>query len=140
MADERQAGVLPPDFLWKLVASVNFMRLSSRKGAHEVLSSASCQGIRVREMAKKCELSELISLLRGFFGFGGLWRSSFTVPLGRSRLPSRGAGGMGTGWSVPGVVFACGRGGFAGHRPLDRHRLSKISVALKHFHKYCGAA
>ena len=61
-----------PDFLWNLVASVNFMRLSSRKGARAVLSSASWQEIRVREMAKKCELSELIRLLRGFFGFGGL--------------------------------------------------------------------
>ena len=30
----------PPDFLWNLVASVNFMRLSSRKGARAVLSSA----------------------------------------------------------------------------------------------------
>jgi len=62
----------PPDFLWNLVALVNFMRLSSRKGARAVLSSASRQEIRVREMAKKCELSELIRLLRGFFGFGGL--------------------------------------------------------------------
>jgi len=42
----------PPDFLWNLVASVNFMHLSSRKGAHAVLSSASRQEIRVREMAK----------------------------------------------------------------------------------------
>ena len=63
---------VPPDFLWNLVASVNFMRLSSRKGAHAVLSNASWQEIRVPEMAKKCELSELIRLLRGFSGFGGL--------------------------------------------------------------------
>ena len=52
---------------------MNFMHLSSRKGAHAVLSSASRQEIRVREMAKKCELSELIRLLRGFFGLGGLF-------------------------------------------------------------------
>ena len=37
-----------PDFLWNLVASVNSMRLSSRKGAHAVLSSAAWQEIRVR--------------------------------------------------------------------------------------------
>jgi hypothetical protein len=29
-----------PDFLWGLVASANFMRLSLRKGAHAALSSA----------------------------------------------------------------------------------------------------
>jgi hypothetical protein len=62
----------PPDFLWNLVALVNFMRLSSRKGVRAVLSSASRQEIRVRKMAKKCELSELIRLLREFFGLGGL--------------------------------------------------------------------
>ena len=38
----------PPDFLWNLVASVSFMRLSSWKGAHAVLSSAAWQEIRVR--------------------------------------------------------------------------------------------
>jgi len=38
---------------------VNFMRLSEKKGAHSVLSSPSGQEIRVREMAKKCEISEL---------------------------------------------------------------------------------
>jgi hypothetical protein len=42
----------PPDFLWNLVASVNFMRLSSRKGAHAVLSSASWQEIRVGKWLK----------------------------------------------------------------------------------------
>jgi hypothetical protein len=35
----------PPDFLWNLVAPVNIMRLSSRKGAHVVLSSAAWQEI-----------------------------------------------------------------------------------------------
>src|SRR5271155_1031741 len=40
----------PPDFLWNLVASVNFMRLSSWKGAHAVLSSAAWQEIRVRAL------------------------------------------------------------------------------------------
>jgi len=44
MADERQAGVLPPDFLWNLVASLNFVRLSSRKGAHEVLAQCTVAG------------------------------------------------------------------------------------------------
>ena len=38
----------PPDFLWNLVASANFMRLSLRKGAHAALSSAAWQEIRVR--------------------------------------------------------------------------------------------
>jgi hypothetical protein len=36
-----------PDFLLKLVALANFMRLSSRKGAHAALSSAAKQEIRV---------------------------------------------------------------------------------------------
>jgi hypothetical protein len=100
----------PPDFLWNLVALANFMRLSLLKGARAASSSAARQEIRVREMAKKCELSELIRLLREFFGFGGLSRSSFTVLLGRSRLFSCGARAVGTGWSMPGVVLACGRG------------------------------
>ena len=39
---------LPPDFLWNLVALANFMRLSLRKGAHVVVSSAAWQEIRVR--------------------------------------------------------------------------------------------
>jgi hypothetical protein len=38
----------PPDFLWNLLASANFMRLSLRKGAHAALSSAVWQEIRVR--------------------------------------------------------------------------------------------
>ncbi len=38
------------DFLWNFVASVNFMRLSSWKGAHAVLSSAAWQEIRVRAL------------------------------------------------------------------------------------------
>ena len=52
---------------------MNFMRLSSWKGAHAVLSSASWQEIRVREMAKKCVVSVIIRLLRGFFGFAGFF-------------------------------------------------------------------
>ena len=39
---------LPPDFLWNLVASANFMRLSLRKGARAALSGAAWQEIRVR--------------------------------------------------------------------------------------------
>jgi hypothetical protein len=45
---EQQVPCAPPDFLWDLVASVNFMRLSLRKGAHVLLSSAAWQEIRVR--------------------------------------------------------------------------------------------
>jgi hypothetical protein len=41
-----------PDFLWRLVASANCMRLSSRKGAHAALSSAAWQEIRVRSVEK----------------------------------------------------------------------------------------
>ena len=44
----RLAAGPPPDFLWDLVAPVSFMRLSSWKGAHAVLSSAAWQEIRVR--------------------------------------------------------------------------------------------
>jgi hypothetical protein len=36
------------DFLWKLVALVNIMRLSLKKGAHAVLSDAAWHDIRVR--------------------------------------------------------------------------------------------
>jgi hypothetical protein len=45
---ERTAGpsTAPPDFLWRLVALVNFMRLSPGKDAHAVLSSAAWQEIR----------------------------------------------------------------------------------------------
>jgi len=60
-------------------------------------------------MAKKCELSQLIRLLRGFFGFGGLLRPSFTVPFGRSRFVFVWRQGLGTGWSMLGVVLACGQ-------------------------------
>jgi hypothetical protein len=42
----------PPDFLWGLAASVSFMRLSSWKGAHAVLSSAAWQEIRVQAFTK----------------------------------------------------------------------------------------
>jgi hypothetical protein len=51
-----------PDFLWNLVASVNFMRLSSRKGAHAVLAGALWQEIRVREMVKKCVIRVVIQI------------------------------------------------------------------------------
>jgi hypothetical protein len=37
----------PPDFLWNLVASANSMRLSLRRAAFAVLSSAAWQEIRV---------------------------------------------------------------------------------------------
>jgi hypothetical protein len=37
-----------PDFLLKLVALANFMRLSLLKGAHAALSGAAWQEIRVR--------------------------------------------------------------------------------------------
>jgi len=47
-AKSRTLHYAPPDFLWNLVASVYFMRLSSRKGARAVLSSAAWQEIRVR--------------------------------------------------------------------------------------------
>src|SRR5271170_2579581 len=40
----RLAAGPPPDFLWNLVASVSFMRLSSRKGAHAVLSKCNVAG------------------------------------------------------------------------------------------------
>jgi hypothetical protein len=36
-----------PDFLWNLVALMDFMRPSLRKGAHAALSSAAWQEIRV---------------------------------------------------------------------------------------------
>jgi hypothetical protein len=39
-----------PDFLWTLVASVHFMRLSSWKGAHAASSSAAWQEIRGRAL------------------------------------------------------------------------------------------
>src|ERR1700691_3374687 len=37
-----------PDFLFRLVVLVHFMRLSLRKGAHAAMSSAAWQEIRVR--------------------------------------------------------------------------------------------
>jgi hypothetical protein len=46
--NSRSLHFATPDFLWSLVASVSFMRLSARKGAHAVLSSAAWQEIRVR--------------------------------------------------------------------------------------------
>jgi hypothetical protein len=41
---------LPPDFLLDFVALIQCMRLSSRKGAHAVLSSAAWQEIRVARL------------------------------------------------------------------------------------------
>ena len=88
----------PPDFLWNLVASVNFMRLSSRKGAHAVLSSAAWQEIRVREMAKKCVVSVISRPLRGFFGFGALFfRSALGI---RDRWRIGGRDGFSPGFPV----------------------------------------
>jgi hypothetical protein len=52
-----------PDFLWNLVALANFMRLSLRKGAPVVLSSAAQQEIRVR--------SEVVTFLSGWQFFLG---------------------------------------------------------------------
>jgi hypothetical protein len=46
--NRRSLHYATPDFLWKLVALANIMRLSSKKGAHAVLSSAAWQEIRVR--------------------------------------------------------------------------------------------
>jgi hypothetical protein len=55
------------------MALVIIMRLSSRKGAHAVLSSAARQETRVREMAKVCALCAPGFLLGVFFGLGGLF-------------------------------------------------------------------
>jgi len=78
----------PPDFLWNLVASMNFMRLSLRKGARAAPSSAAWQESRVREMAKKCALCALGFLLGGFFGFGGLFfRQLYVFAIDGGALP-----------------------------------------------------
>ena len=45
---EQSLHYATPDFLWSLVASANFMRLSLLKGAHAASSSAAWQEIRVR--------------------------------------------------------------------------------------------
>jgi hypothetical protein len=42
--------VLAPDFLFDLVALIDFMRLSLRKGAHAALSGAAWQEIRVARL------------------------------------------------------------------------------------------
>jgi hypothetical protein len=47
-----QRPAFSPGFPLEFEASVNFMRLSSRKGAHAVLSSASWQEIRVGKWQK----------------------------------------------------------------------------------------
>jgi len=44
----RSLGFAPPNFLLKLMALMNFMRFSLRKGAHATLSSTAWQEIRVR--------------------------------------------------------------------------------------------
>ena len=46
---------LPPDFLLDFVALIQCMRLSSRKGAHVVLSSAAQQEIRDRRSIKDAD-------------------------------------------------------------------------------------
>jgi len=46
--NSRSLHFATPDFLWNLVASASFMRLSLLKGAHAALSSAAWQEIRVR--------------------------------------------------------------------------------------------
>jgi len=46
--NRRSLHYAPPNFLWNLVASANLMRLSLRRGAFAVLSSATWQEIRVR--------------------------------------------------------------------------------------------
>jgi hypothetical protein len=63
----RSLHCAPPDFLWKLVASASFMRLSLVKGAHVLMSNAAWQEIRVRSgrddnFAARAELSrEIVS-------------------------------------------------------------------------------
>jgi hypothetical protein len=47
-AHSRSLHYATPDFLSNLVASVHFMQPSLRKGAHDALSSAVWQEIRVR--------------------------------------------------------------------------------------------
>jgi hypothetical protein len=46
--NSRSLHYATPDFLWRLVALANFMRLSSRKAAHAAMSSAAWLEIRVR--------------------------------------------------------------------------------------------
>jgi hypothetical protein len=48
MAHSRSLPSATPDFLLMLVALANFMRLSLRKAAHAIVSSATWQEIRVR--------------------------------------------------------------------------------------------
>jgi hypothetical protein len=48
VAHRRSRHSATPDFLWNLMALVHFTRLSSQKGAHAALSSATWQEIRVR--------------------------------------------------------------------------------------------
>ena len=47
-AHRRSLPFASPDFLWKLVALANSMRLSLKKGAHTNLSRVARQEIRVR--------------------------------------------------------------------------------------------
>jgi hypothetical protein len=63
--NRRSLHCATPDFLWNFVASANFMRLSLRRGAFAVLSSAAWQEIRVRcgrddKFVAKTELSQRI--------------------------------------------------------------------------------
>jgi hypothetical protein len=48
VAHSRSLPYAPPDFLWRLVALANSMRLSLKKGAHAALSRGARQEIRVR--------------------------------------------------------------------------------------------
>ena len=48
MENRRSLHYAPPDFLWNLVALVQSVRPSLRKGAYAALSSAAWQEIRVR--------------------------------------------------------------------------------------------
>ena len=46
---EKKKEGLPTDFLWSLLALVNFMRLSLLKAAHAVMSGAAYRKSKVRE-------------------------------------------------------------------------------------------
>jgi hypothetical protein len=83
-----------PDFLWKLVALVYFMRPSLRMGAQVVLSSAAWQEIRVRsgrddkggsgDTSKKSgcwtEGAFLNSRVRSAVGLSGIAAVPFVIP------------------------------------------------------------
>jgi hypothetical protein len=121
-------------------------------------------------MAKKCALCAPGFLLRGFLhrksgylpGFGrcGIQRLSTRVSIPATNLKAWAICSLQSSGSAfveshicqnradmghPGVPLRVKRLrpkaiGVPATRPLDRHRLSKISVALKRFHKYYGVA